>query len=130
MTGAPTWEFWIDRGGTFTDCLGLAPDGALHTAKLLSSDTAPVEGFDLFDAAGVPFAAAEPLVRAVVDNAFAIGPRAALTGPVARGDVGTVAAQRAAIAEQAPEWEEAFVSAATALASLTGRREQFEDVLG
>jgi 5-oxoprolinase (ATP-hydrolysing) len=35
------WEFWIDRGGTFTDCLGLAPDGALHTAKVLSSDAAP-----------------------------------------------------------------------------------------
>ncbi len=39
-----SWEFWIDRGGTFTDCIGLAPDGALHTAKLLSSDTAPLEG--------------------------------------------------------------------------------------
>ncbi|MDJ0867573.1 MAG: hydantoinase B/oxoprolinase family protein [Myxococcota bacterium] len=38
------WQFWIDRGGTFTDVIGLAPDGGLHTAKLLSSDTAPVEG--------------------------------------------------------------------------------------
>ncbi len=40
----PHWEFWIDRGGTFTDCIGLDPSGDLHTAKLLSSDTAPVEG--------------------------------------------------------------------------------------
>jgi 5-oxoprolinase (ATP-hydrolysing) len=39
-----SWEFWIDRGGTFTDCIGVAPDGALHTAKVLSSDVAPVEG--------------------------------------------------------------------------------------
>jgi 5-oxoprolinase (ATP-hydrolysing) len=30
------WQFWIDRGGTFTDIIGRAPDGTLHTAKLLS----------------------------------------------------------------------------------------------
>ena len=30
------WQFWIDRGGTFTDLVGRAPDGALHTLKLLS----------------------------------------------------------------------------------------------
>jgi 5-oxoprolinase (ATP-hydrolysing) len=34
------WEFWIDRGGTFTDVVGRDPDGALHTAKLLSADPA------------------------------------------------------------------------------------------
>ncbi len=33
-----TWQFWIDRGGTFTDVVARAPDGRLHTAKLLSSD--------------------------------------------------------------------------------------------
>ena len=32
------WEFWIDRGGTFTDVVGRAPDGALVTAKLLSEN--------------------------------------------------------------------------------------------
>ncbi len=30
------WQFWIDRGGTFTDIVALRPDGALQTAKLLS----------------------------------------------------------------------------------------------
>ncbi len=30
------WEFWIDRGGTFTDILGRAPDGQLTALKLLS----------------------------------------------------------------------------------------------
>ena len=30
------WEFWIDRGGTFTDVIGRAPDGRLHPLKLLS----------------------------------------------------------------------------------------------
>ena len=32
------WQFWIDRGGTFTDIIGRAPDGALHTLKLLSEN--------------------------------------------------------------------------------------------
>ena len=30
------WQFWIDRGGTFTDVIGLDPSGATHTLKLLS----------------------------------------------------------------------------------------------
>lgn len=30
------WDFWIDRGGTFTDIVARAPDGVLHTRKLLS----------------------------------------------------------------------------------------------
>ena len=30
------WSFWIDRGGTFTDVVGQAPDGELHTLKLPS----------------------------------------------------------------------------------------------
>jgi len=32
------WEFWIDRGGTFTDVIGRRPDGALLTRKLLSEN--------------------------------------------------------------------------------------------
>jgi 5-oxoprolinase (ATP-hydrolysing) len=32
------WEFWIDRGGTFTDIVARRPDGALVTHKLLSED--------------------------------------------------------------------------------------------
>ncbi|MCF6525427.1 hydantoinase B/oxoprolinase family protein [Streptomyces sp. JJ36] len=34
------WEFWVDRGGTFTDVVGRRPDGALVTEKLLSHDPA------------------------------------------------------------------------------------------
>src|SRR5690625_3272140 len=30
------WQFWIDRGGTFTDIVGRAPDGTIITHKLLS----------------------------------------------------------------------------------------------
>jgi 5-oxoprolinase (ATP-hydrolysing) len=32
------WQFWIDRGGTFTDVVGRAPDASLHTLKLLSEN--------------------------------------------------------------------------------------------
>jgi len=33
-----SWEFWIDRGGTFTDVIGRRPDGKLVTHKLLSEN--------------------------------------------------------------------------------------------
>jgi 5-oxoprolinase (ATP-hydrolysing) len=50
MTG---WQFWIDRGGTFTDIVARKPDGTLATAKLLSEDPehypdAAVEGIRRF----------------------------------------------------------------------------------
>jgi 5-oxoprolinase (ATP-hydrolysing) len=32
------WQFWIDRGGTFTDIVGKRPDGSLVTHKLLSEN--------------------------------------------------------------------------------------------
>ncbi|MCK9512348.1 MAG: hydantoinase B/oxoprolinase family protein [Pigmentiphaga sp.] len=32
------WQFWIDRGGTFTDIVARRPDGSLATAKLLSEN--------------------------------------------------------------------------------------------
>ena len=44
MTADPTvptragWEFWIDRGGTFTDVVARRPDGTLVTHKLLSEN--------------------------------------------------------------------------------------------
>lgn len=36
MTGR--WDFWIDRGGTFTDVIGRAPGGGLTPLKLLSEN--------------------------------------------------------------------------------------------
>ncbi|WP_417687195.1 hydantoinase B/oxoprolinase family protein [Roseibium sp.] len=36
MTGK--WDFWVDRGGTFTDIVGRAPDGSLHPHKVLSEN--------------------------------------------------------------------------------------------
>ncbi len=34
----PRWQFWIDRGGTFTDIVARRPDGSLVTTKLLSEN--------------------------------------------------------------------------------------------
>ncbi|GAA0901818.1 hydantoinase B/oxoprolinase family protein [Pseudonocardia zijingensis] len=39
MTGAG-WQFWVDRGGTFTDIVARRPDGSLLTHKLLSDNPA------------------------------------------------------------------------------------------
>jgi len=83
---------------------------------------------DLFEAAGVPFEAARPLVEAVIANAFEHGPAQSLTGPVARGDVDTVAAQLAAIAQRAPRWGKAFRSFVSATAEVAGTSDQFQDL--
>ena len=61
------WEFWIDRGGTFTDVVGRAPDGRLLTVKLLSENPerypdAAVQG--IRDCLGL--AAGEPIPDAAI----------------------------------------------------------------
>ena len=43
MTG---WQFWIDRGGTFTDVIGLAPSGELHIRKVRSVQPGGADGGD------------------------------------------------------------------------------------
>ena len=47
------WEFWVDRGGTFTDIVAKTPKGELKTLKLLSEnpeqyDDAAVAGIRSF----------------------------------------------------------------------------------
>ena len=67
MTDTPLadvgWQFWIDRGGTFTDFVAQAPDGKLTTHKLLSEnperyEDAAVQGIrellGLADGAAIP----------------------------------------------------------------------------
>ena len=60
------WQFWIDRGGTFTDIVARRPDGALLTHKLLSEnprqyDDAALAG--IRELLGVPRGAALPAER-------------------------------------------------------------------
>ena len=60
------WDFWIDRGGTFTDVVSRAPDGAITATKLLSEnpeqyDDAALQG--IRDALGLEAKAAIPVSR-------------------------------------------------------------------
>jgi len=68
---------------------------------------------------GVPRGPLLAMAARAVDQAAALGPRAALTGPIVRGDEATVARQRAAIADRAAEllplWD-ALADATRALA--------------
>ncbi len=111
------------------------PDGAkaLYHAAAAAAANYPLAALAmsqrLFTEAGVPFEAAGPLVRAVVDNAFEFGPVAALTGPIVRGDVGTVAGQRAAVEASAPELVEDFLAFGRAVARVAGTTERFGEVL-
>jgi predicted short-subunit dehydrogenase-like oxidoreductase (DUF2520 family) len=56
----------------------------------------------LFESAGAPPEALEPLMRRTIENDFE------LTGPIARGDVATVEAHRTAIRETRPELEQLY----------------------
>jgi predicted short-subunit dehydrogenase-like oxidoreductase (DUF2520 family) len=102
---------------------------ALYHAAASAAANFPVAALgianDLFDAAGVPFAAAQPLVEAAVANAFEQGPQQALTGPVARGDRDTVAAQLRAVAD-AGRWPDAFRDFVAATADFAGTTDELE----
>ena len=75
------WQFWIDRGGTFTDIVARAPDGAIVTRKMLSEnpgryDDAALAGIrailGLTDGAAIPAAkiAAVKMGTTVATNAL------------------------------------------------------------
>jgi predicted short-subunit dehydrogenase-like oxidoreductase (DUF2520 family) len=70
------------------------------------------------DAAGIPPEALWPLLRSALENAEALGPKDALTGPVARGDVDTVARHLEALD---PDERPAYAALAQAALALTGR---------
>ncbi|WP_425953481.1 DUF2520 domain-containing protein [Xylanimonas sp. McL0601] len=79
---------------------------AYHAAACVASNfLVTLEGLAerLAASAGVGRDALVPLVRATVENWARLGPHDALTGPVARGDDATVAAQRATVAERTPD---------------------------
>jgi len=69
MAEGSGWQFWIDRGGTFTDVVARRPDGSTQTHKLLSEnprryDDAAVQG--IREILGV--ADAEPLPVELIDS--------------------------------------------------------------
>jgi predicted short-subunit dehydrogenase-like oxidoreductase (DUF2520 family) len=83
----------------------------------------------LFEAAGVDFEVAFPLIRGAIGSTLALGPEAAMTGPVARGDLGTVAAQLAAVRDAAPAELDDFRAMARAAARTAGSAGLFSRVL-
>jgi predicted short-subunit dehydrogenase-like oxidoreductase (DUF2520 family) len=103
----------------------IAPDdrAAYHAAASIASNflvTLEAAAERLAATVGVRRADLVPLVRATVDNWARLGPERALTGPVARGDEGTIARQRQAITERSPELVALFdtlVEATRALAT-------------
>lgn len=72
--------------------------------------------------AGVPLEAYLDLVRSTVDNVAVLGPAGALTGPVARGDLDTVARHLAAIpVSERPAYEALSAEAARLLPAIKAR---------
>jgi predicted short-subunit dehydrogenase-like oxidoreductase (DUF2520 family) len=99
---------------------------AYHAAASIASNfliTLEAAAERLAATTGLERAQLVPLVRATVDNWAALGPERALTGPVARGDEPTVARQRAAVAERAPELLALFDALVGATRSLAHGRE-------
>jgi predicted short-subunit dehydrogenase-like oxidoreductase (DUF2520 family) len=114
-----------------------------HAAAVFCSNyLVVVEGMaeHLFRLAGMkePLPSFQPLARTAFESTFAKGPEAALTGPAARGDAGTIARNLAALAERVPEAVPAYVTLARVAASLAVRsgrltsagQAQVEEVLG
>lgn len=132
-------DLLADKLFGFASSLGTHPFEIVEEAKAIyhaaaaASANFPLAALSLakrlYEAAGVPFEAAQPLVNAVVANAFEIGPEVALTGPVARGDISTVQAQVSAVAELAPDLAEHFLALVRATAHVAGTSEQIEEAL-
>lgn len=94
---------------------------AVFASNYLVAATAVAE--QLLSAAGVPdpSAALPPLQRATVENIAAMGSAAALTGPAARGDVGTIRRNLEALSAEAPWAVEAYVEMARLALDLSVR---------
>jgi predicted short-subunit dehydrogenase-like oxidoreductase (DUF2520 family) len=97
-----------------------------HAASVFASNylvTVLDTALRAYQAAGIPQQVARELARPLaletLDNVFRLGPRAALSGPIARGDFATVARQQAALDgwdAQAGQLYRALAEATTALA--------------
>lgn len=87
-----------------------------HLIGLLDAAVALMEEAGIDQADALP--ALEPLVRTSCDNALRLGPREALTGPVARGDAGTVSRHLSAMKSVSPLIRELYRVASLQLLEL------------
>ena len=110
--------FWL------AETLGLRPfeledanRAAYHAGAAVASNylvTLRAAAGSLFEAAGAPPEALDPLIRGVMDSGFE------LTGPIARGDWETVERHLAVIRTERPELEELYLALAAATAAVAG----------
>ena len=107
----------------------IAPEAkaAYHAGAVFASNylvTALAVAERLLGEAGIPAAAARealvPLAQATLENVAALGPHAALTGPLARGDAATVRRHRAALGSEERRLYDALARATLALAKENG----------
>lgn len=99
---------------------------AYHAAACVASNHLVTLLAQVSATTSVPLDAFLPLVRATVDNVAELGPRVALTGPVARGDAATVRAHLGAL----PAGErDAYRAMARRTAVLAGRDPSLDGVL-
>src|SRR3954452_8903342 len=120
MGGEPFWVDEADRGLYHAALV----TGANHLVTLVA------EAADLLRTAGVadPARVLGPLLTAALDNGLRRGDRG-LTGPVSRGDVGTVAAHLQTLTDRAPSSVDAYVALArrtTERALAAGRLKRHE----
>lgn len=102
-----------------------ADRAAYHAAASMASNflvTLEAAAERVAASAGVERELLVPLVRATLENWATMGPQRALTGPVARGDRATVAAQRAAVAERAGDLLPLFDTLVQATRALAHRK--------
>jgi predicted short-subunit dehydrogenase-like oxidoreductase (DUF2520 family) len=99
---------------------------AYHAAASIASNflvTLEAAAERVAAAAGVEREQLVPLVRATVENWARLGPERALTGPVARGDELTIARQRAAVEDAAPDLVPLFDELVAATRALAAARD-------
>jgi predicted short-subunit dehydrogenase-like oxidoreductase (DUF2520 family) len=121
----------LDAARSLSEALGMRPvevadedRAAYHAAASIASNflvTLEAAAEQLAATAGIDRDHLAPLVRSTVENWAQHGAERALTGPIARGDEATVARQRDAIAERAPELLDLFDALAEATRALARR---------
>jgi predicted short-subunit dehydrogenase-like oxidoreductase (DUF2520 family) len=114
--------------GARTVAIDPAAKTVYHAASVFASNylvTVLDAALRAYQAAGIPEPVARELARPLaietLENVFRLGPRAALSGPIARGDVATVARQQAALDGWDPATGSLYRALAEATTSLAGR---------
>jgi predicted short-subunit dehydrogenase-like oxidoreductase (DUF2520 family) len=102
-----------------------------HAASVFASNylvTVLDAALRAYQAAGIPEDVARelarPLASETLENVFRLGARAALSGPIARGDFATVARQQAALDGSDPATGELYRALAEATARMAARRSE------